>query len=58
MGIKEDGFMYSMHSGGWRVWEHTIESAGIDVEEVYQYIKLLAEKRKAELEARLEKVGT
>jgi hypothetical protein len=55
--IKKEGSMDSMHSGGWRVWQHTIENAGIDIEEVYQYIKLLTEKRKAELEARLEKVG-
>ena len=44
------------YSKGWRIWEHTIAQAGIDVEEVYSYIKLLAHKRKAELEANLGKV--
>lgn len=55
VGVKEDR-MFPMHSGGWRVMEYTIKNAGIDVEEVYDYIKNLAVKRKAELECALAKV--
>lgn len=55
VGIDEDR-MLSMHSGGWRVDAYTIKSAGIDRDDVYEYIKKLATKRKAELECELAKV--
>ena len=46
----------SMHTGGWRIWEHTITNAGIDIEEVYAFIESLAQDRKLELERELAKI--
>lgn len=50
---KDDDVYGLMYAGGWRVREYQLKSAGINTEEVYKYIKCLAEKKKSELECEL-----
>ena len=46
-----------MYSGGWKVSGYLLDSAGLDIEEVYAHIIRLAHKRKAEIECELAKLG-
>ena len=55
---SERHFHRAMYTGGWKLWESDITSAGIDIEEVYEHIRRLANKRRAELECELVKLET
>ena len=46
----------AIDTGGWRLYAYAIQDSGIDIDEVYKAIELLALKRKAELEAELLKL--
>ena len=48
----------AMHSGGWRVGKYQITEAGIDINEIYSFIKELAKKRKLEIEHELTLLNT
>ena len=52
---KDENDYLELHPGGWRVMGYTIKNAGIDIEEIYDFIKKLVLKRKAELESELSK---
>lgn len=51
-----DGGHYSMYSGGWKISAYTVNSTGINIEEVYEHIHKLTIKRKYELEIELGKL--
>jgi purine-nucleoside phosphorylase len=53
---SEDIVGMSMYTGGWRLSGYSVKGAGIDIEDVYNYIEKLARKRKSELEIELEKL--
>ena len=42
--------------GGWKLSRHKLENAGIDVEDIYDYMEKLAKKKKAEIEAEISKL--
>ncbi len=44
------------YQGGWKMYASVIEDAGIDINNIYTYIKELAIKRKSILEQRLSKL--
>jgi len=44
---------FGLHTSGWHIAAYTITDAGIDIKEVYLFIKLLAEKRKHLVESEL-----
>jgi hypothetical protein len=54
--LDSHGMNYMYLSQGWRVWESSLKRAGIDVEEIYQYIEKLTIKRKLEIELELSKI--
>jgi len=42
-----------LYSGGWRIWTHTLENAGIDMEDIYKHIGDVVEKKKRYFECKL-----
>lgn len=46
--------MYSIYAGGWPVYTHEIERAGVSMDDIYKHISKLIEHKKIELELELE----
>lgn len=48
---------YNPYWGGWKMATYSIKDAGIDMKEIYNFIELLAKKKKKELALDLSKLG-
>lgn len=52
-----EGFFISQYTGGWKISVDTITSTGIDIDEIYEFIKYLVILRKNQVETQLDQIN-